>query len=319
MRLPTCSPTTFRRLTVVAAVAMGVVVVSGAAVRLTDSGLGCDTWPRCTETSIVAPASFHGMVEFGNRVLSSVIGAFVGVVAIASLLRRPRRRALSLLAWSLVAGFFGQAVIGGLSVLYDLAPPWVMAHFLLSMLMVWAALVLVHRAHPDWMPRVPAVRRELRVLGRLLVATAGVVLVLGTVTTGTGPHAGGGDEHVSRLGFPLERVTQLHADSALLLTGLIVATLFAVRLTDTTPVVRRRAGWLAGAILLQVAIGYTQYFLDLPPAVVELHVAGATVLWAATLWLQLGHTAPPPAPAAVPAQVPASATYVSTSSNPIPS
>src|SRR3954451_11890733 len=115
MRLPTCSPTTFRRLTVVAAVAMGVVVVSGAAVRLTDSGLGCDTWPRCTETSIVAPASFHGMVEFGNRVLSSGIRFYVVVVAVAALLRRPRRRDLTLLTWSLFGGFFAQALVGGLS------------------------------------------------------------------------------------------------------------------------------------------------------------------------------------------------------------
>ena len=297
MRLPSVSPAAFRRLAAFAAVAMGLLVVSGAAVRLTDSGLGCDTWPRCTATSVVAPASFHGMVEFGNRVLSSVIGVYVGVVAVAALLRRPRRRDLSLLAWSLVGGFFAQAVVGGLSVLFDLAPPWVMAHFLLSMLMIWAALVLVHRADPAWTPRPPAARRELVLLGRLLVAAAGLVLFLGTVTTGTGPHAGDGTHHVKRLPFALERVTQLHADSALLLTGLIVATLFAVRLTDTTALVRRRANWLAIAVGAQVAIGYTQYFLNLPPSVVELHVAGATVLWCTTIWLQLGFTARPPSAA----------------------
>jgi heme a synthase len=317
--VPTVSPVAFRRLAAFAAVAMGLLVISGAAVRLTDSGLGCDTWPRCTATSVVAPASFHGIVEFGNRVLSSVVGVYVGLVAVAALLRRPRRRDLTLLAWSLVGGFFAQAVIGGLSVLFDLAPPWVMAHFLLSMLMIWAALVLVHRADPGWTPRPPAARRELVVLGRLLVATAGLVLVLGTVTTGTGPHAGGGDKHVTRLHFALERVTQLHADAALLLTGLVVATLFAVRLTDTSGVVRRRAGWLAAAVGVQVAIGYTQYFLNLPPGVVELHVAGATLLWSATLWLQLGFTAPTPPPAPLPVQEGASARWVSTSSKPIAS
>jgi cytochrome c oxidase assembly protein subunit 15 len=128
-------------------------------------------------------------------------------------------------------------------------------------------------------------------LGRVLVAVAGIVLLLGTVTTGTGPHAGD-KAHVKRLPFALERVTQLHADSALLLTGLIVATLFAVRLAGGSEVLRRRSNWLAYAVVLQVAIGYTQYFLNLPPGVVELHVAGATVLWSATLWLQLGHSAP---------------------------
>jgi len=303
MRLPTCSPAAFRRLAVAAAIAMGAIVVSGAAVRLTDSGLGCSSWPRCTSTSITPPASFHSLVEFGNRVLTVVITVVVITVALAALRRMPRRGDLSWLSWSLVAGVIGQAVVGGLSVIYDLAPPWVMAHFLLSMLTLWAALLLVHRAHPAWTPQRPKARRELVMLVRVLVGTAGVVLFLGTVTTGTGPHAGGGPEHVTRLPFALERVTQLHADAALLLTGLVVATLFAVRLTDVTDVVRRRATWLAVAIGAQVAIGYTQYFLNLPRGVVELHVAGATLLWAATVWLQLGFTAPPPVAATVPAQV----------------
>ena len=320
MRVPVVSPSAFRRLAVVAAVAMGVIVVTGAAVRLTGSGLGCPTWPRCTETSIASPLSYHGLVEFGNRVVTTVVGAFVAIVAVAALLRGPRRRDLTLLAWSLVGGFIGQAVIGGLSVLYDLSPPWVMAHFLLSMLMLWASLVLVHRADPTWTPRSPAGRRELLYLGRLLVVVAGVVLVLGTVTTGTGPHAGDGTHDVRRLGFPLERVTQLHADAALLLTGLVVATLFAVRLTETAGVVRRRAVWLAAAVGVQVVIGYTQYFLDLPPGVVEMHVAGATLLWAATIWLQLGFTAPlPPVDLVVRQTEAPSATWVSTTSKPMPS
>jgi hypothetical protein len=125
------------------------------------------------------------------------------------------------------------------------------------------------------------------------VAVAGCVLVLGTVTTGTGPHAGSGGD-VERLPFPLERVTQLHADSALFLTGLIVATVVAVRLTSTPPAVRRRANWLVVAVLAQVSIGYTQYFLNLPPSIVELHVAGATVLWSVTVWMHLGYTVPAP-------------------------
>jgi heme a synthase len=285
------SPTTFRRLTVAVAVALAAIVVTGGAVRLTASGLGCPDWPRCTSTSIVAPASYHALVEFVNRVITTIVGVFVAAVAVGALLRRPRRRDLTWLAWSLVAGFAGQAVVGGLSVIYHLSPPWVMAHFLLSMAMLWAALLLVHRADPAWTPSAPAAKRELVLLTRLLVAVAAVVLVLGTVTTGAGPHAGSG-EHIRRLSLPLERVTQLHADAALLLTGLVVATVFAVRLTDTTVLVRRRAAILVGAVLLQVAIGYTQYFLNLPPGVVELHIAGATVLWCATIWLQLGFTAP---------------------------
>jgi cytochrome c oxidase assembly protein subunit 15 len=236
-------------------------------------------------------------------VLTSAVGVVVGVVAAGSLVRIPRRRDLVWLSWSLVGGFVGQAVIGGLSVLYKLSPGWVMAHFLLSMLLMWAGLVLVHRAHPDWEPRTPDAPRELVWLGRVLVAVAGVVLFLGTVTTGTGPHAGD-KAHVKRLPFALERVTQLHADSALLLTGLIVATLFAVRLAGAPAVLRQRANWLGYAVVAQVAIGYTQYFLNLPPGVVELHVAGATLLWSATIWLQLGFTAPRASGAGAPVVVP---------------
>ncbi|HVV76053.1 MAG TPA: COX15/CtaA family protein [Mycobacteriales bacterium] len=291
MRLPRLSAPAFRRLSVLVAVLLGLIVVSGAAVRLTSSGLGCPTWPRCTATSLVAPPTYHAWVEFGNRIVTSVVGVVVGIAAVGSLLRVPRRRDLVWLSWALIGGFVGQAVVGGLSVLYKLSPGWVMAHFLLSMLLVWDGLVLVHRAHPDWQPRRPDAPRELVLLGRVLVAVAGAVLFLGTVTTGTGPHAGSGG-HVKRLPFALERVTQLHADSALLLTGLVIATLFAVRLAGASAVLRQRANWLAYAVLAQVAIGYTQYFLNLPPGVVELHVAGATVLWSATLWLQLGFTAP---------------------------
>jgi heme a synthase len=291
MTVPRITPIGFRRLAIAAAALLAVIVVTGGAVRLTDSGLGCPTWPRCTATSVVAPASYHALVEFVNRVVTTLVGIFIGAVALSALLRSPRRRDLSILAWGLVAGFIGQAVIGGLSVLYHLSPPWVMAHFLLSMLMLWVGLVLVHRADPAWTPRPPEARRELVLLTRLLVVAAGLVLILGTVTTGTGPHAGSGT-HIRRLHFPLERVTQLHADSALFLTGLVVATLFAVRLTDTTAVVRRRAGWLAAMVGLQVVIGYTQYFLNLPAGIVELHVAGATVLWCSTVWLALGLTAP---------------------------
>jgi len=300
VKIPSVPPAPYHRLAVVAAFLLGAIVVTGATVRLTSSGLGCPTWPKCTATSLVAPASYHALVEFINRVITFLVGVFVALVAVGSLLRAPRRRDLIWLSWSLVGGFCGQAVIGGLSVIYHLDAPWVIAHFLLSMLLMWVALVLVHRAHPDWVPAAPAVRFELLWLGRLLVAVAGCVLALGTVTTGTGPHAGSGTD-VKRLPFPLERVTQLHADSALLLTGLIVATVVAVRLTSTPSAVRRRANWLVVAVLAQVVIGYTQYFLNLPSSIVELHVAGATILWSVTLWMHLGYTVSAPVGSAYPA------------------
>lgn len=298
-RIPAVTPAAYRRLAVVAAFLLGAIVVTGATVRLTSSGLGCPAWPKCTATSLVAPASYHALVEFINRIITVLVGVFIALVAAGSLLRAPRRRDLIWLSASLVAGFCGQAVIGGLSVIYHLDAPWVIAHFLLSMLLMWAAIVLVHRANPGWALAAPAAAAELLWLSRLLVAVAGCVLVLGTVTTGTGPHAGSGT-HVIRLPFPLERVTQLHADSALLLTGLIVATVVAVRLTPVPSAVRRRSKWLVAAVLAQVVIGYTQYFLNLPASVVELHVTGATVLWSVTLWMHFGYTVPDPVRSARP-------------------
>jgi cytochrome c oxidase assembly protein subunit 15 len=283
----TISPRLFHRLAIGVTALLAAIVVTGAAVRLTSSGLGCPTWPRCTAHSFVAPPSYHALVEFLNRVVSALVGVVVGAVAVAALLRRPRRADLTWLAWSLVGGFIGQAVIGGLSVKFGLAPGWVMAHFLLSMLLLWAALLLVHRSDPAPAPLVVPLRRELSALLLLVAGVASAVLVLGTVTTGTGPHAGDSTRHVTRLPFALERVTQLHADAALLLTGLVVATLFAVRMTDAPAVVRRRANWLAAVIGAQVVIGYVQYFLNLPASVVELHVAGATALWCAAIWLAL--------------------------------
>jgi cytochrome c oxidase assembly protein subunit 15 len=292
MKLPAVSPTAFRRIAVVAAVLVAAIVVTGAAVRLTASGLGCPDWPRCTDTSLVAPASYHALVEFVNRVVTAVVGAFLGFAAVAGHRRRPPRRDLVRLGWALVAGFLGQAVVGGLSVIFHLAPGIVMLHFLLSMALLWAALTLVHRADPAWAPRAPDGPRELLWLGRGVVVAAGLVLVLGTITTGTGPHAGDTTHAVRRFGFPLERVTQLHADAALFLTGLVVATALAVRIARAGSALRQRSMLLLGAVGLQVAIGYVQYFLNLPAGVVELHVAGATLLWAAAVWLQLGFTAP---------------------------
>ena len=286
------TPRLFHRLAIVATALLAAIVVTGAAVRLTSSGLGCPTWPRCTPQSFVAPPSYHALVEFINRVVSALVGVFVGVVALASVLRRPRRTDLAWLSWSLVAGFIGQAVIGGLSVKFGLAPGWVMAHFLLSMVLLWVALLLVHRATPTPVPRQHRVRRELRALVLLVTVVASGVLVLGTVTTGTGPHAGDSTRHVTRFALPLERVTQLHADAALLLTGLVIATLFAVRLTDAGVVVRRRANWLIAAVGVQIVIGYVQYFSNLPASVVELHVAGATALWCAAVWLALSTSDP---------------------------
>jgi cytochrome c oxidase assembly protein subunit 15 len=290
----------------VAGVALGLIVVTGAAVRLTGSGLGCSTWPQCEPGRLVPPLGLHQWVEFGNRLVTLAVGVVVAAVAVASLRVRSRTRRTTLLAWGLVAGYVAQAVIGGLSVVYDLLPGWVMLHFVVSMLLLWDVVVLHHAARWDATRAAAApARREVVLLARLLAGWAGLVLLVGTVTTGTGPHAG--DASAKRLPLRLDQVAQLHADLAFFLAGLIVATLVAIRLTDVPAAVRRRSWWLLAAVGVQIAIGYVQWFSGLPPLVVGMHVAGATVLWTITLLVNLGFSVPDAEPAAVPAQSPATA------------
>lgn len=284
------SPAAFRRFTLASAVALGLIVVTGAAVRLTGSGLGCSTWPTCEPGRLVPPWGMHAWVEFGNRLVTLAVGVVVVATLAAALLRRDRRSDLTLLSAGLVAGVVGQAVVGGLSVRYDLLPGWVMAHFLLSMLVLADALALHVRAGGPGGRRRGIVRREVRWLAASVVVVAGVVLTAGTVVTGTGPHAG--DARAVRLPLPLEKVAQAHADLAFLLTGMVLATVLALRLGGAPRAARRLGAWLAGLVVAQVAVGLAQYALALPAGLVGVHVALATALWSVSVLLLLSLSAP---------------------------
>jgi cytochrome c oxidase assembly protein subunit 15 len=295
---------TFRLLTRIAVVLLAVIVVSGGAVRLTGSGLGCPTWPRCGDGSFVTRPEFahHGLIEFGNRVITLAVGLLVLALPLVSLfldkLSTPtgsrRRRDLVFLSFGLWVGYVGQAVLGGLTVLFHLNPALVAGHFLLSMALLLDAVVLDVRGRRDPAPyRAP--QREMRLLATALTLVAGTVLVIGTVVTGSGPHSGDSSE-VHRFGLDIRSISQLHADVAMLLTGLVLATVLAVRLTRSTAAARRSADWLALAVLGQVALGFTQYFLGIPAALVGLHIAGATVVWIFALRVQLLLALPAPAP-----------------------
>lgn len=283
------SPSTYARVTLVAVVALAVIVVTGAAVRLTGSGLGCPDWPTCAEGRIVAPLEYHAMIEFVNRSVTGLVSLAVMLAVLGSLVRVPRRRDLTVLSLGLVAGVVGQIVLGGLVVVFHLWPPLVMGHFVLSMVLLWNALVLQHRAsRPDGSDQRLAVAPELVTMGRLLVAAAAVAIVLGTVVTGSGPHAGSHDgELIERLPFAVETVSRLHGASVLLFLALAVVALRALRRDGAAPQVVRAAQVLAGVIVAQGAIGYTQYFLGVPAALVLLHVAGAVAVWLAVLRLAL--------------------------------
>lgn len=285
---------TVRRLAFASLIANVGIVVTGGAVRLTSSGLGCPEWPRCTGDSYVPTREIaaHGAIEFGNRTLTFVLTAIVLATFIATVLQRPRRTSLVRLSLAVMLGIPAQAVLGGITVLTDLNPWTVAGHFGLSIVIIGFSLLLWHRSRElsDAAPE-PVVRREGILLGRLLVAAAGLSIVLGTIVTGSGPHAG--DKAAARTGFDPATVSQLHADSVMLLVGLSIATWLALRAMRAPALVIRAAGVLVLVELAQGAIGYTQYFTDLPIVLVGVHMLGACLVWIAALRVQLAMWARP--------------------------
>jgi cytochrome c oxidase assembly protein subunit 15 len=285
MRLHDVTPERYRRITLVALIVQVFIVVSGAAVRLTGSGLGCSDWPNCQEDQLVAPLEYHALVEFVNRLITFLVVATVAMAVISAYRRLPRRRDLVLLSWGLVVGVVAQILLGGLSVLFELWPPFVMGHFLLSMALVADAVVLHERAcRPDGAATSPPPER-LGTLRVVLVTLTAAVLTAGTAVSGSGPH--GGDPDVDRLPLLVREVTQVHGVLAMSL--LLVAAATAVAAWNR-PGIPRRVEWLLGAMVVQIAIGYMQYFTGVPELLVGLHVLGATVVWLSALRLALGLT-----------------------------
>ena len=273
------------------------IIVTGAVVRLTGSGLGCPTWPECVEGSYVPTSrqeeSWHKYVEFGNRLLTFVLVILAIAAVVAALLDMRRRaraggaRRLPLLALACIPilGTVAQAVLGGITVLTGLHPATVAAHFLVSIGIVAGCMALVVRSgDPGDQPVYLHVRREIRWLTWLLVAVVAVVVILGVITTGSGPHSGDAEAE-NRFSFDPRTVAWLHADAVLFFFGLLVALLLALRLTEAPNRVRRAAWALMAVALAQGAIGYLQYFTGLPIVLVGIHVVGAVCLWTAMLWV----------------------------------
>jgi cytochrome c oxidase assembly protein subunit 15 len=260
------------------------LVITGGAVRLTDSGLGCPTWPRCTDTSYTTtPAmGIHGAIEYGNRMLTGVLVVIAIFGALTALLQRPRRRRVTWLSLAVLATIPAQAVLGGITVLTHLNP-WVVAcHFLLSIVIIAIAYAFWIATRESDAPTVPTVPRPVRLLVTALTAAAGAVIVAGTVVTGSGPHAG--DAHARRTGLDPATVAQAHADLVFLLIGLAVGAFFALRAVGARGAVKR-AGWLIAIIAAQAIIGFVQYATNLPPLIVGAHLAGASAVWLGTLTL----------------------------------
>jgi heme a synthase len=326
-RLPTVGATAFARLTSVGVAFLALIVVTGGAVRLTGSGLGCPTWPECGGGSFVTRPrySYWGWIEFGNRMVTVGVGILMLVIPLVALRLRDRRRDLVTLSFGLWAGFAGQVVLGGLTVLSKLNPAFVAAHFLLSMVLLVDVVALDRRARSAARAAGPGgadagtavvpgtasaavagvgpvrapVAAELRWLGRALAVVCGATLVLGTVVTGTGPHSGDGRE-AHRFGFDIRTVAQLHADAAMLLVGLVAAAVLAVRVAGAPAEARRAVTALLCLVIAQCAIGFTQYFTGVPVGLVEIHIAGATATWIASVWLWLALTERPAPPRPAP-------------------
>ncbi|MEO8698028.1 MAG: COX15/CtaA family protein [Acidimicrobiales bacterium] len=284
----------YRRITLLALVALAVIVVSGAAVRLTGSGLGCEDWPRCSEKRFVAEGEFHQLVEFINRTFTGVVSVAVILAVLGSLRLDQRRRDLTFWSLGLVAGVIGQIVLGGLVVLFDLSPWLVLGHFALSMVLVWNAVVLHHRARMPNGPRVSTLSPRLTMTTRLLVVLSMVVIFTGTIVTGSGPHSGAhGDQFVERLPFAVHNVARLHGTAMLVFLAATLALGWMLRPgsveSDSAAAQRARRDLttLLTVLVAQAAVGYVQYFSDVPPLLVGIHVAGATTLWITMVWFYL--------------------------------
>jgi cytochrome c oxidase assembly protein subunit 15 len=275
------SEKTFRVVTGAALGSLCVIVFTGALVRLTGSGLGCSDWPRCNEERFVDVSTGHTFIEQANRLFTGVVSASVIAAVLLAHIRRPYRRDLVLLGWSLVVGVLAQIVIGGIVVLTGLNPYANMAHFLVSLVLIACALLLYRRAavsqQSPWWRAVP---RQYRLLHGALVAASLVAIVTGTVVTATGPHAGG--EDAVRFGFDLVTVARVHSVSVLTTVGTLVYFMFSVRKSGEIEL-RESLNSLAFVAVTQGGIGYLQYFTGVPVVLVAAHIVGAVSFFVAVL------------------------------------
>jgi cytochrome c oxidase assembly protein subunit 15 len=285
------SPAAYRKITVAALVAVCLIVVTGASVRLTGSGLGCADWPNCNDSKFIDVSTTHGAVEQVNRLFTGVVMLAVVAAVLGAVRRRPRRRDLTRLAILIALGVPMQGLVGAIVVLTDLNPFANQQHFLLSMVLVALAVVLVSRAgEPDDGERTPTVSRPMVLHVRAITILTGLALVSGTFVTGAGPHAG--DEKAKRFEVAISTMARVHSISVLCTIGVAIAMLWRLRSrrADREVLDNSLTTWMVLAIA-QAGIGYTQYFSGVPALLVGVHVALATALWLATVQLQLSTVA----------------------------
>ncbi|MGW6689250.1 COX15/CtaA family protein [Streptomyces sp. NPDC054961] len=299
----TPSPRTVRRAAFAAVLMSIAIVVTGGAVRLTGSGLGCDTWPKCTSDSLIVTQEqgFHGAIEFGNRMLTYVLCAAVGWTIVAARCAKPWRRSLTRLGWLQFALVMGNAVLGGITVLTGLNPYSVAGHFMLATSLITVTTITWQRTREGDGPVRPRVPAPVRKLSWALVAAAVVLIAAGTVVTGSGPHAGDSSE-IKRMPFDWSAAAHVHAVSAWLVCALAVAMWLVLRVVDAPVDTRARARDLLIVLLAQGGIGYVQYFTQVPEALVAAHMLGSCLVWIAVVRVALSLRERPAEQAGIPAQ-----------------
>jgi heme a synthase len=282
------SPRAYQRVALTALAALTAIVLTGAAVRLTGSGLGCPDWPKCYGKA-VAPLETHAVIEYGNRIISGLVGLAAVAAGLLAWFRRPFRRDLALIGALLPLGVVSQAVLGGFTVRNHLAPGFVMGHFGLSMLILVAAVSLAWRASYEPGERPRATDRVSVWAVRALVPLGAVTIFAGTAATAAGPHAGGrDDERINRLDFKgggtLDWAIHQHARIAAALGVASVVVWLLLRRREADPLVRRAVTALLALLALQGGVGALQYALELPAEIVWVHVTLAALTWLTVLW-----------------------------------
>jgi heme a synthase len=269
---------TYRRVTLVALVLLGVITLTGAAVRLTGSGLGCTDWPTCYDSQFHAELEYHAMIEWLNRLFTGVVAAGVIAAVLGSLLLRCRRRVLTWWSLSLVGGVLLNALIGAVVVLTKLTPATVAAHFIASMISISCATVLWQRAGEpdDGVERIASVSPRLRSLSWAVFGAAAAALVTGTVVTGAGPHAG--DERVERYDLTLTAAARIHGVTVMATIALVLLVVWAMRHDRPTSQYRTAVQRLLVVLVAQAGVGYAQYFTGVPVILVAVHIVGATLV-----------------------------------------
>lgn len=299
----TPSPRIVQRAALAALVMSVLIVVTGGAVRLTGSGLGCDTWPKCTDDSLIVTQEqgFHGVIEFGNRMLTYVLSAAVGWGIVAARSAKPWRHSLTKLGWVQFAIVMSNAVLGGITVRTGLNPYSVAGHFLLATALIAVTTVTWQRTREgDGAPR-PRVPGPVRKLSWALLATTLVLIAAGTVVTGSGPHAGDSSE-IKRMPFDWDATAHVHAVAAWVVCALGIAMWLVLRVVDAPADTRARARDLLIVLLAQGAIGYVQYATQVPEALVAAHMLGSCLVWIAVVRIALSLRERPSEQAEIPAQ-----------------